>query len=138
MCGSCMESHDFLRYYQLCTAPVKVKENGAGSSSPIEVATDSVNGNCSGDTNCDNQNSKNKARARKTTVCELERRERVVATQSLSSEHKRPGYFDDKWRSQLCRCLSCKASTFRLHTLLNILTYSTGDVQVSSVSLSIG
>lgn len=157
VCDLCMESHDFLRLYQLHTNPTTVeKEHQLHSSRPLEVTdksesssvirNGSANGSkCSSSTGEKDVVSDSISRtgekgvvmsdssSRKVdtavtdsgsgtglagganlavdddTHCELSRRQ-AVAGLSFSSygELKGAGFFDKNWRSQLCRCSTCK------------------------------
>jgi hypothetical protein len=101
--GSC----DFLRFYQQWTTPTKiVKEN---ENSALDVTNGSVSGS-----NVPDKNSNSEAgpvsgdEASASSDCELSRRHKMLSQSGPANSLRGAGYFDKKWRSQLCRCSTCK------------------------------
>lgn len=115
MCGSCMESCDFLRLYQQCATPTKVVQEDEAASSN-DTSLDVTNGPEPG-LGAGNERSKESGSdaeggspdtSRGGVSCELARRRKTTLNQSTSSSvQRKAGYFDKNWRSQLCRCSTC-------------------------------
>lgn len=111
VCGSCMESRDFLRLYEQCATPTKIaKEASSSSDTPLEVTNGSEpglgNGNEQSKESGSNADGGSTDPSSEGVPCELARRRKTALNQT-SSVQGRAGYFDKKWRSQLCRCSTC-------------------------------
>ncbi len=107
-----MKSHDFLHLYQLHTAPTTVVKDKTSTEKNVTSETMKVNvTETESGTKNENQESGTK-NGNESVTCELARRRatRIQSSSGSGKETKGTGYFDNKWRLQLCRCPSCMVS----------------------------
>lgn len=105
-----MKSHDFLHLYQLHTTPTKVEtENQSTSDASLEVAN-APESSIGTETNGVNSSSGigDEATANGRNTCELVRRKALESYSVPSGSKDGAGFFDKKWRSQLCKCSACE------------------------------
>ena len=99
VCDACMESHDFLRAYQLQTTPTTV-EKESPNNAPTNEKSPSLEVAGSDESEARNESDSDN--------CELARL-RVKRSVLLSgNDSPGAGFFNKSWRSQLCTCPTCK------------------------------
>ena len=122
VCDACMKTCDFLRAYQLHSQPVRVGRDEEGGSDSVNVTseagrTETVSGSEGGVNRLSEGGSAVGSRkedeqegvgSREERGCELVRRRAVLG--GWEGVVTGAGYFDEQWRTQLCRCASCKVS----------------------------
>ena len=117
-----MKTCDFLRAYQLHPQPVRVGRDEEGGSDSVNVTSEAgrtetvseggvgrlperssaVGSQNTGDSQGDKQEG---GGSREERGCELVRRRAVLGDwEGVTGA----GYFDEQWRTRLCRCASCK------------------------------
>lgn len=102
VCNSCMESCDFLQSYQQQTTPTTIEKESENNNDSLDV----TNGSCS--------ESGGNVADPSSASCELARRRRGALDKPAVC--RGAGYFNKKWRSQLCRCPTCKVCRINIKT----------------------
>lgn len=102
VCNSCMESCDFLQSYQQQTTPTTIEKESENNNDSLDVTNGSESGTRNGPCSEAGGNVADPSSA----SCELSRRRRGALDKPAVC--RGAGYFNKKWRSQLCRCPTCK------------------------------
>ena len=128
VCDVCMGSHDFLCAYQLHTTPIPVQKeeqnpSPSGKTSPRESPSLEVAGaNEASGTSSKIGSEPDSAGS----GCELARRRAIANHHSVSNSNNQgegAGFFTKNWRSQLCRCTTCKVRHYLLDQYSSTVKY---------------